>query len=67
MAADGWTMYAPLDADPAICSFCLEPRRPRQRLIANADASAAICEQCVVRFAGLFARSPEGEQGSPSS
>jgi|AntDryMetagUQ255_1029468.scaffolds.fasta_scaffold00510_3 hypothetical protein len=67
MAAEGWTMYAPLGADPDICSFCLEPRRPRQRLIANADASAAICEQCVVRFAGLFAHSPEGEEGSPSS
>ena len=66
LAGGGWTLYAPLGAEPAVCTFCGEPRRPRQRLIANADGSAAICENCVTRFGGFVSRTPGGEHDPPS-
>ena len=56
LVKEGWTPYAPLDADPNTCDFCGEPRDRDRRLIANDNGSVAICEQCVGRFAALFAR-----------
>ncbi|CAA9478014.1 MAG: hypothetical protein AVDCRST_MAG65-1269 [uncultured Solirubrobacteraceae bacterium] len=53
---DGWTGYAPLGASVDACSFCREPRTPERQLMAAGDGSVAICEECVSRFAGFFAR-----------
>jgi hypothetical protein len=54
---DDWASYGPLDGPRAVvCSFCGRGQDESLVVLANADGSAAICEECNASHAVFFAR-----------
>jgi ClpX C4-type zinc finger len=53
MTSEGWTGYAPLDAEPPPCSFCRDPER---QVMVAPGGEAAICMECAERIAGVMRR-----------
>ena len=52
---EDWTSYAPLEGTAKPCSFCGRPQDRTLPVVHSGDGSAAICEECVERFARFFA------------
>ena len=53
MTSEGWTSYAPLDAEPPPCSFC---RDPEKQVMVAQHGAAAICADCAERIAQVMRR-----------